>query len=757
MAGKGPDFFVSYTQADRAWAEWIAWQLDNAGQWVVLQAWDFGPGSDWVHEMHNATATAKRTIAVLSRSYLRSVHGEAEWRAAYKKDPTGELGVLVPVRVEPVEPPGLLATRSYLDLVGLSEAAARAALLGLLDRPGIRPASQPVWPGSQVGEDAGEAKPRFPGQLPVTWHVPYGPNRNFVGRAGLLERLRSGFQNREGPRVVALVGLAGVGKTQLAVEYAYVAKAAYDLVWWIRAEDLSVALIDMAQLAAEPALGLGISGELAPQEAVRALGRWLQRHDRWLLILDNLEDPTQLSVLLPPTVGGDVLVTSRYGSDWKGAAEPVAVEPLGSEDAARFLLARSGEQDRSAAVALAEVLGGLSLALEQAAAFVAEANIFTLADYRDAFATRSAELLKLGRPADHEHGLDVVFSLLVERLRAESSAAVELLCLVAFVASDDLPWKVLAEHVDVLPAVLSVAAADPLELPAVVRALRRYSLIKTANEGLMVHRLVQTVIRNTLSREEQQQWAGVTLQLLLAAFPFNVRDPEVWLVAQRLLPHALQVAEFNEAFGTDPRSVGLLLQRLGNYLERRGQYLSAWGLLERALALYRCLDPSDEVLVAGCQVDLGWVLYGLHESEAAEGLVSTALAVYERLEDSDGLDVADCLLAMGAVYSLRQRWGEAQAVEERALGIRERVLGSDHPDTAHSLNNLANTLRHLGELERSRQLGEQALDIRERVLGPDHPSTARSLNNLANTLADLGELEQSEKLQQRARVSRSTT
>jgi hypothetical protein len=133
----------------------------QAGQRIVLQAWDFGPGSDWVHQMHHATATAKRTIALLSGSYLQSVHGEAEWRAAYVKDPTGALGVLVPVRVEPVEPPGLLATRYYLDLVGLDETAARAALLRLLDQPGT-PAFPPAWPGQQGGEHASDAKPRFP-------------------------------------------------------------------------------------------------------------------------------------------------------------------------------------------------------------------------------------------------------------------------------------------------------------------------------------------------------------------------------------------------------------------------------------------------------------------------------------------------------------------------------------------------------------------------------------------------------------------
>jgi tetratricopeptide (TPR) repeat protein len=665
MAGQGPDFFVSYTQADRAWAEWIAWQLDKAGQKVVLQAWDFDPGSDWVHEMHNATATAKRTIAVLSWSYLRSMHGEAEWRAAYVKDPTGELGVLVPVRVEHVEPLGLLATRTYLDLVGLSEIAARAALLGLLDQPGARLTSQPAWPGQRVGAAAGEAKPCFPGELPVTWHVPYGPNRNFVGRAGLLERLRSTFQDREGPRVFALVGLAGVGKTQLAVEYAYAAKAAYDVVWWIRAEDLGVAQIDMAQLAAEPALGLGVSAEFAPQEAVRALGRWLQRHDRWLLILDNLEDPAQLSVLLPPTVSGDVLVTSRYGLDWKGAAEPIPVEPLRLEDAAGFLLARSGEQDHAAAVVLAEVLGGLPLALEQAAAFVTETQIFTLAGYQSMFASRSAELLEQGRPGEREHGLDVVFSLLVERLRGKSAAAVELLCLLAFLAPDDLSWMLLAEHADVLPAALSAAAADPLELPVVVRAVRRYSLVKTAGEGLVVHRLVQTVIRNTLNPDQRQQWADVALRLVLAAFPSDVRNPEGWPVAQRLLPHALEAAEFAEVFGADPRSAALLSRRLGDYLQQRGQYSRARGLLEQALALSESLDPPEETSVAGCQVALGWMLYLLGERE------------------------------------------RARALHERALDIRERVLGPDHPSTATSLNDLANTLQDLGERKRARALHER--------------------------------------------------
>ena len=99
------DFFVSYSSADRAWAEWIAWQLDAEGHAVVVQAWDFRPGRDFVQQMHQAVEEAKRTIAVLSPAYLGSAFGGAEWQAVFAKDPTGEHGLLLPVRVENVEPP----------------------------------------------------------------------------------------------------------------------------------------------------------------------------------------------------------------------------------------------------------------------------------------------------------------------------------------------------------------------------------------------------------------------------------------------------------------------------------------------------------------------------------------------------------------------------------------------------------------------------------------------------------------------------
>jgi hypothetical protein len=150
------DFFISYTASDRQWAEWIAWRLEEADYTTVLQHWDFRPGRDWVHDMHTAISSARRTIAVLSPDYFQSVNGEAEWRAAYAQDPTGEAGRLLPIVVRKCEPQGLLLTRIWLNLVGLDEPTAREALVVGVSLCRAKPSGSPPYPGAE------SQPPQFP-------------------------------------------------------------------------------------------------------------------------------------------------------------------------------------------------------------------------------------------------------------------------------------------------------------------------------------------------------------------------------------------------------------------------------------------------------------------------------------------------------------------------------------------------------------------------------------------------------------------
>jgi hypothetical protein len=279
MAGAA-DFFVSYTSADRTWAEWIAWQLEAEGYQVVVQVWDFTPGHDWVHEMQQATATAKRVVVVLSPAYLGSGQGEAEWRGFYADDPSGERGLLLVVRVEQVKPPGLLKTRVYVDLVDQAATDARRMLLAAARGTRGKPTEEPEFPGRAATPlGSGAEAPRFPGELPPIWNVPFHPNPFFTGRDLLLAELLASLTAAEVTgRRVALTGLGGVGKSQLAVEYAYRRRGDFDLVWWVRAEQPTSLLADYAALAAQPRLAadLGLAPDTPQETAAAAARAWLE-------------------------------------------------------------------------------------------------------------------------------------------------------------------------------------------------------------------------------------------------------------------------------------------------------------------------------------------------------------------------------------------------------------------------------------------------------------------------------------------------
>ncbi len=142
------DFFISYTSVDEAWAEWIGFVLEEEGFSVVMQAWDFRPGSNFVLEMQKAAQTAERTIMVLSPDYLKSQFAAPEWAAAFATDPQGLKLKLVPVMIRSCQPDGLLASIVQIRIIGLDETAARQRLLAGLRQARAKPSQRPAFPGS---------------------------------------------------------------------------------------------------------------------------------------------------------------------------------------------------------------------------------------------------------------------------------------------------------------------------------------------------------------------------------------------------------------------------------------------------------------------------------------------------------------------------------------------------------------------------------------------------------------------------------
>ena len=745
------DFFISYTQADRAWAEWLAWELEAASYTSVLQAWDMPPGTAFAHAMHQAVQQARHTILVLSPAYLRSAMAEAEWRAGFVADPTGEARRLLPVRVEDCQPAGLLADRVYVDLVGLDEATSRTTLLNGVAaalRGHGRPASRPHFPKAGIGLVVD--RPRFPTALPPVWNVPFRRNPAFTGRDDELARLVAALDQSKAVVVTqVLQGGGGVGKTALAVEYAYRQRALFDTVWWIRAQEAATLIGDYADLAV--ARGVVPAEQADQQSAAVAARRWLDDQDRWLLILDNAEAPDtstglrsplhQVVGLLPQVPRGQVLITSR-DSSWEQHADLAELEVFTLEEATAFLLARSGATDARAATAIAELLGGLPLALEQAGAYVRETRL-PLSGYLDRLRQFPSLALSKGRPRDRDptDTITTTWEVSLERV-GSIPGALALLEACAFLGPEEIPRELFAQPLDPPVERLEVLADDPFALDAALAGVRRFGLVKANEHALVMHRLLQQVIRNRLNRTEQRRSAAAALRLVDAAFPSIDRytDPDAWPAYAQLLPHVLAVSGHAEALEVETELLTELLNLAGLYLWQRADHEQARSLYERALTISEARLGADDRHVAACLNNLGLILYDQGDLAGARRLYERALPIVEARLGADHPNAAQTLNNLANVLANEGDIAGARSLYDRALAIREARLGADHPHTAQTIENVAILLYWEGDIVGARRLLERSLAIREARLGADHPVTARNLGNLAVNLYWEGDL-----------------
>ena len=479
--GAVKNFFVSYNRADRVWAEWIAWTLEEAGYSALIRAWDFRPGANFVLEMHKASEQTQKTILVLSEDYLKAEFTKPEWAAAFVRDPDGQERALIPVRVKECKPTGLLAPVVYVDLVGLGEPDARAAVLGAFSER-AKPAQAPIFPTTaarQAGQRAAALPVRYPGK---PWNVPYARNPFFTGREKILQALRAALEKRG---TAALSGLGGVGKTQTAAEYAYRYRNEYESVFWARADSRDALLASFVSIAT--VLNLPESTATEQEAAVGAVKWWLEANPGWLLVLDNADDLPMAREFIPQDAQGHMLLTTRAQAT-AAIAERVEIEEMEPAEGALFLLRRAGviakDQPVSAASAaerklaeqISKELGGLPLALDQAGAFIEEAPS-SLAEYLEFYRSAGAKLrAERGGLGDHT-SVAITFSLAFNKVAEASAAAADLVRVCAFFAPDAIPEEIFSEGEADLGENLATAAKSPLAFAQVFKEAGRFSLI----------------------------------------------------------------------------------------------------------------------------------------------------------------------------------------------------------------------------------------------------------------------------------------
>lgn len=363
------------------------------------------------------------------------------------------------------------------------------------------------------------------------WHVPYYRNPYFMGRETVLQSLRLALA--PGAKASALTqsisGLAGIGKTQVALEYALRYGEYYKAVLWITADSLEIATANLLRLATE-VLGLPEQQEAAQQIAVVKM--WLQRQQNWLLILDNVKDPQQiLSTFIPTKHQGSVLITTRQRNVGPHVHQSEVLQVFPEKDAVLFLLRRSGSLDEEAlateakaedvvlARSLCQLLDRLPLALDQAGAYIVETGC-SLQGYIDLYTTHRRELLDRrdaedqpqcrSQKSDHPTPVLMTFQLAWEQIQQRNLLAGEALQCCAFLAPHLIPEALIQAGITLSQgkeAVNDLLMSDALGL------LHRYSLVERGeNNTLTVHRLVQEVLQDIVSEEKREHWMERTVQ-----------------------------------------------------------------------------------------------------------------------------------------------------------------------------------------------------------------------------------------------------
>lgn len=776
-ASAGRRFTISYAGFNRPWAVWISRQLTGLGHQVALLRWDPGAERPLVSCLEDLLLSRGQVLLLLDNWYFRlGPRSMEEWTEALRRVVPPHADRFAAVSVATQALPSTASALRPVDLRDLGETEARRLVLRRLDLSPYGPdRGDPELPGG----------PRFPHNPPEIRRLP-PRNDRFTGRDPILEQLYELLESggAAGSRCL-LQGVSGVGKSQLAAEYAHRFGNDYDVVWWVDANHRVTAREQLATLApllnpeAGPEIGNRI--RLVHQE----LGSVSRSRRRWLLIFDGGDRMADIRDLLPDGPG-HVIVTSLT-RDWSSQAglHEVEVRPFLRTESVAFARRQAPRLTPAEAEALAEAVQDLPLLLAQTAAWLNTSSM-PAGEYIEAIRRGEPGRLRISIGEDYPKSFQTAWSITLEALRDEHPEAAEVLRLLARFSADQIPVRLLetARPGD-LPEPLAALAADPISWHSALSRLAQHTALQLDYQGALrgdtariarMHRLYHAFLRNETSEEEQEEMAATACRILVGADPRRPTDTREWPRYAELIPHL----EPSGALDSSDPNVHALILNCVEYLKLRGEYTTGLWVCEQALARWRSkLEPTaparlglalqhsnllrrlgryreaeatgrsllavladreaDDTDLLNAKNSLGGTLNALAELDEALGLFDEIVRQYAARLGPEAPHTLQARNNLGICLRLLGRYQDALAEQQASGVIRERALGSDHHQTLQSNMSYAWTLRLMGQYTEALSRQELNTRLHRQVMGANNPETLRSEHNLALCLRRNGD------------------
>lgn len=580
--------------------------------------------------------------------------------------------------------------------------------------------------------------------------LPYKSLENaFKGREEFIKELRKLFliPSKNGI-TVAMHALGGMGKTRLAIEYAWQHKPEYTALLFVNADKPELLKTNIAQLS-DPKI-LNLPEHEAKEESIKydAVVRWLNQHAGWLLILDNIdteEAAKKVEEILPQFQHGHILLTARI-ENWSRQVKKKRLDVLSEDSAMAFLLETTIEEreqtdnDEQLAGEIAADLGHLALALEQARAYIVS-NQYSFDTYRNIWQGNSSKVLEWFDEQQMQYPKSVAITWQTSFDQLSNDGKI-LLNRLAWLSPEPIPKTLLETEPE---------EAEKIDAQAAWVELKKYSLISSRDDkkAFTVHKLVQDITLNKMNDEQKEQTLKDALDWLDTAFKGDPQNVSDWPYLEPLVPHVLSIINYAEYYKIDKYASGLMSQ-IASMFFAKAKYHIAERLMIRALQIDEQNLGSNDPVVATDLNNLSLLFRQTNRLSEAEKLIRRALEIGEKSLRVDSQTLAVRLKNLALILQDSNKLNEAEVLVRRALKIEEEKLGDNHPNVAVTLNNLALLLKDTDRLGEIESLIKRALNINEQNFGSSHPNVATDLNSLAQVLRITGRLEESEVLMRKA-------